>query len=47
MSITTEEFDSFAEFGRARLGNGAGSLTLDDLVIEWESLQNRDEITKP
>ena len=42
MTINVNDFNSFAEFGRARLSQGAA--TLDDLVIEWESTQHRDEI---
>lgn len=44
MTLTADEFNSFAEFGRARLGSGPDDLTLDDLVIEWESHQNRDDV---
>ena len=46
MSITAEDFNSFAEFGRNRLHSGQAIQSLDDLVVEWESLQNRDEINK-
>ena len=44
MSITTNEFESFATFGRARLEVGGGELSLDDLVVEWESRRNRDAV---
>ncbi|MEZ6070149.1 MAG: hypothetical protein R3C10_07675 [Pirellulales bacterium] len=44
MALTTDEFNSFADFGRARLESGSQDLTLDDLVVEWESLHNRDQI---
>ena len=44
MPITTSEFESFADFGRAKLEVGPADLTLDDLVVEWESRQNRDDV---
>jgi predicted transcriptional regulator len=44
MSITTNEFENFANFSRAKLEIEANELTLDDLVIEWQSYQNREEI---
>ena len=44
MSITTNEFVNFADFGRSRLEVEVNGLTLDDLVVEWESHQNRSEI---
>jgi hypothetical protein len=45
MSISQQEFDSFADFGRSRIVGSQGSgLTLDDLVVEWESQQHRAEI---
>jgi hypothetical protein len=44
MSITTSEFESFADFGRAKLEVSGDDLTLDDLVVEWESRQNRDAV---
>jgi hypothetical protein len=43
-SLTTEEFESFADFSRAKLATGTSNLTLDDLVIEWESLKDRGDI---
>jgi hypothetical protein len=44
MALTTDEFESFAVFSRSRLANGGADLSLDDLVIAWESHQHRDEI---
>ena len=44
MSITTNEFENFADFGRARLEVEVNDLTLDDLVLEWQSYQDRGEI---
>ena len=44
MPITTSEFESFADFGRTRVEVGGHDLTLDDLVVEWESRQNRDAV---
>ena len=42
MTINLNDFNSFAEFGRTRLSETP--LSLDELVVEWESLQNRDDI---
>lgn len=42
MTININDFNSFAEFGRTRLAQT--NLSLDELVVEWESLQNRDDI---
>jgi len=44
MPITTTEFENFADFSRAKLEVQAHDFTLDDLVIEWESLQNRGDV---
>ncbi|QEG35914.1 hypothetical protein [Bythopirellula goksoeyrii] len=46
MTITTEEFDNFTDFGRTLLNSGKSPMSLDDLVIEWESYQNRDQINE-
>lgn len=43
MTVTQGELDSFHRFASERL-TGEGDLTIDDLVIEWDSTRNRDEI---
>jgi len=44
MAVTRQELDSFHRFAAERLDNGDSELTIDDLVIEWDSSRNRDEI---
>ena len=44
MVVTKEELDKFHDFANQRIANGGADLTLDDLVIEWDSVCNRDEI---
>lgn len=45
MAISTDEFDNFADFGRARLSEGQ-QLTLEDLVMEWDSHRNRGNVNE-
>jgi hypothetical protein len=44
MAVTQDELDSFHRFATGRLTAGAADLTIDDLVIEWDSQRNRGEI---
>ena len=44
MGISAEDFESFTHFGRSLLGSEKGPLSLDDLVVQWESVRNRDQI---
>ncbi len=44
MSITRDQVDSFHQFAVARLDNGEAELTFSDLLVEWDSVTNRDEI---
>lgn len=43
MAVTQEELDSFHRFASERLNHGS-ELSFDDLVIEWESIRDREEI---
>jgi hypothetical protein len=44
MAVTQDELDNFHRFATDRLRNGEVDLTIDDLVIEWDSRRDRDEI---
>ena len=46
MSISAEEFILFTDFGRSLINSGKSSMSLDDLVIEWESYKHRDHINE-
>ena len=44
MAVTQDELDSFHRFATERLRKSVEELTIDDLVIEWDSVRNREEI---
>ena len=44
MTVTQDELDSFHRFATERLRKNDRELTIDDLVIEWDSTRNREEI---
>lgn len=44
MSLSLQEFAAFSEFAVARLADQSTQTSLDDLVVEWESQRNRQEI---
>jgi predicted transcriptional regulator len=44
MAVSQAELDDFHQFASQRIGTGQSQATLDDLVMEWESLRDRDEI---
>jgi predicted transcriptional regulator len=44
MTVTQHELDSFHRFATDRLRRGEEEFTIDDLVIEWDSMRNRDQI---
>ena len=46
MSTSQEQLDDFHRFASARLKSGGTELTIDDLLIEWDSTRNRDEINQ-
>jgi predicted transcriptional regulator len=44
MAMTQADLDQFHRFATARLSSSPTELSIDDLVIEWDSLRNREEI---
>ena len=44
MTVTQHELDSFHRFATDRLSKSEEELTIDDLVIEWDSMCNREQI---
>jgi predicted transcriptional regulator len=44
MAVTQDELDNFHRFATQRLNSCEADLTIDDLVTEWDSSRNRDEI---
>lgn len=44
MTVTQAELDNFHEFATARISNSGVEIDFDDLVTEWLSLRDRDEI---
>ena len=44
MAVTQGDLDNFHRFATERLSHGEADLTIDDLVIEWDSRRDRDEI---
>lgn len=44
MPVTQHQIDDFHQFATNRLKSGETKLTIDDLIIEWDSSRNRDEI---
>ena len=46
MTVTREELDNFHHFAMAQLDNGGADLTLDDLLLQWQSLRDRDEVNE-
>jgi predicted transcriptional regulator len=46
MPVTQDQIDDFHQFATARLKSGGTELTIDDLLIEWDSTRNRDEINE-
>jgi predicted transcriptional regulator len=45
LAVTQNELDNFHRFATQRLTSGQADLTIDDLVTEWDSSRNRDEIS--
>lgn len=46
MSITIAELDDFHSFATEKIRVDQTGFTLDDLVMEWDSLQNREEVNE-
>ena len=44
MSVTQHDLDAFHRFATDRLRRSEEELTIDDLVIEWDSMRNREQI---
>jgi len=44
MAVTQSELDGFHQFASKRIGMGQPAITFDELVMEWESLRDRDGI---
>ncbi len=44
MAITQDQLDSFHRFATERLSKGEVEVSIDDLVIEWDSMRNREQI---
>jgi len=44
MSITRAELDDFHQFAVGRLASGDSPDSLDDLLVQWESVRNRAQI---
>lgn len=46
MAITQAELDDFHTFASQRIGREDAGVDLDDLVIEWDSVRNRQDINE-
>ena len=44
MTVTQKELDAFYSFASDRVRSGGQPLSLDDLLIEWESQRDREDI---
>jgi len=44
VAATHQEVEAFRSFALERLNNSSTALTLDDLLMEWESIRNREDI---
>ncbi|WP_459555481.1 hypothetical protein [Lacunimicrobium album] len=44
MAVTQEQLDKFHQFASDYLRSADETLTMDDLLVEWESLAHRSEI---
>ncbi len=44
MTVTQQELDDFHQFASQRIRNSSAEISFDDVVIEWESLRDRDSI---
>ena len=46
MTTTREELESFHQFAAKRLAIGAAEPSFDELLIEWQDLQDREAINE-
>ena len=44
MAVTQADLDQFHNFATERLSASAADLSIDDLIIEWDSMRHRLEI---
>ncbi len=44
MTVTQAQLDDFHQFASEYIQNCDNDLTIDDLLIEWDSVRNRSEI---
>ena len=44
MSTTRNQVDSFHQFAIQRLENGGGEPSFSDLLLDWDSATNREDI---
>jgi len=44
MAVTQAELDDFHQFASQRIGMVQPEITFDDLVVEWESIRDRQDI---
>lgn len=44
MSNTQDQLNAFHQFATARLASGDSSPSFDELLVEWDSVRNQDEI---
>jgi len=44
MAITQEQLDSFHRFASEKVSNGSPEISLEDLVSEWRTASERNEI---
>ena len=44
MTVTQTELDAFHQFASARIRNQSVEIGFDELVMEWLSVRDRDEI---
>lgn len=44
MPVTQQDLDSFHQFASERIANSVVPLSFDDLIVEWLSHRDRDDI---
>lgn len=44
MAVTQQDIDAFHRFASQRVSNGGSKVSFDELVLEWESVRDRDDI---
>ncbi len=46
MTVTQRDLDGFYSFATRRLQSADKDLSFDELVVEWESLRDRDDVNR-